>query len=920
MPQLEERQADEASIERERASGNKFWSVYVSEAQSYDRGLIDGWRSEMDGLLIFVHPRPFFNLIPSLNLAHQAGLFSGVVATFVIESYKTLNPDPGIQTVVLLSQISHQLANLNNGTAVADAPPASAASAAFAPPPSSLVCNALWFTSLALSLSCALVATLVKQWAQEYQHRTSMFSSPSVRSRVYMYLYYGLRRFNMHTVVGVPPLLLHGALVLFFAGLVTFLVPVNNIIMGISSALLLVFVSVYGTFTLLPLFFFDSPFQTPLSRILWSLNQSLGRVLRAYVLKACVRMRVAVTDPEAPSRPPAPADTRPQSQSMVDALKSAALHPTVETETRAVAWAIRTLSDDDALDSLVEGLPQTVWDFDRGKPRSVYLEQFKSLLQDPQVRLCQRLADFMAGSNSNLLEHSVRVRRQLSVLRAIWAICAFCVHTESPLEYPIGDTDPDKVLLGSRFLDSDEVQSMVLAVLALVRLNIIESESRQRAPEYPLTQTSNYDRTKAGEQRQAEKKWTYVQYLVALSKSPTSFERDVTNSLFHRSQILFTGPDGYIALHAALEELIQSGSDEAADNLVFSARQMITAIAGASTDQGVVWISGLAPFLVRHPSLAAPSDPDAISQPGPKYTYTRFLCHCLCFNFTLRSHLEESFDFLQLIYRHSLDVAELTRYPGDLDTHLLVLRTLHSAGAQAADIHPHRLAVIVQGVVLKRFRLDWSQSGDLSESAKLLSIFEDEDWFRAVICLDNETWMERASTQATRDSILDCARVGVVTTFFEQCARNPDQTQRELDFETLESVQTVDGIYSVLPAKMQRRFADAVSGFLRKYPRDTLADCAVLNGMLSWAIHEHIGFIDDLDALQVLDTAVFDVQTDYEQETHRKKAEWIRGRMQKRLHRPERIFAAFVSLVTEVVDSDPEGSVHSEWSDITDEE
>ncbi|CAK5278550.1 unnamed protein product, partial [Mycena citricolor] len=93
---------------------------------------------------------------------------------------------------------------------------------AFSPPLSSLICNALWFTSLALSLSCALVATLVEQWAREYQHRTTMFSSPSVRARVYMYLYYGLRRFNMHAVVGIPPVLLHGALVLFFAGLVAF--------------------------------------------------------------------------------------------------------------------------------------------------------------------------------------------------------------------------------------------------------------------------------------------------------------------------------------------------------------------------------------------------------------------------------------------------------------------------------------------------------------------------------------------------------------------------------------------------------------------------------------------------------------------------------------------------------------------------
>ncbi|CAK5278201.1 unnamed protein product, partial [Mycena citricolor] len=77
---------EEESIERERASGNKLWSAYITEAQNYDQGLLDGWRSEMDGLLIF------------------AGLFSGVITTFIIDSYKTLNADSGSQTVVLLSQ------------------------------------------------------------------------------------------------------------------------------------------------------------------------------------------------------------------------------------------------------------------------------------------------------------------------------------------------------------------------------------------------------------------------------------------------------------------------------------------------------------------------------------------------------------------------------------------------------------------------------------------------------------------------------------------------------------------------------------------------------------------------------------------------------------------------------------------------
>ncbi|CAK5278562.1 unnamed protein product, partial [Mycena citricolor] len=266
------------------------------------------------------------------------------------------------------------------------------------------------------------------------------------RARVYMYLYYGLRRFNMHAVVGVPPLLLHAALLLFFAGLVAFLVPINVIIMSISSALLLLFISVYATFTVHPLFFLDSPFQTPLTRILWLLNQSLGRPLRVYIwramasCKAFIRAKVALSDPEkatesavtGPGVSGEAEDTHPQSQSMIVAMKTAALHPAVETEIRALTWTIRSQSDDDDLERLVVGLP-VLWDFDRNVPRSVYVGHFQKLLWDPEIHLCQRLGDFMVGSTSNLLEDKDRLRRQLSVLRAIWAICAFSLHTGLPL-------------------------------------------------------------------------------------------------------------------------------------------------------------------------------------------------------------------------------------------------------------------------------------------------------------------------------------------------------------------------------------------------------------------------------------------------------------------------------------------------------
>jgi hypothetical protein len=38
----------------EEAEAAKVWAVYVSEAEKYDRGLVESWKSDMEGLLIFV--------------------------------------------------------------------------------------------------------------------------------------------------------------------------------------------------------------------------------------------------------------------------------------------------------------------------------------------------------------------------------------------------------------------------------------------------------------------------------------------------------------------------------------------------------------------------------------------------------------------------------------------------------------------------------------------------------------------------------------------------------------------------------------------------------------------------------------------------------------------------------------------------
>ncbi|KAJ7456182.1 hypothetical protein FB451DRAFT_1008798, partial [Mycena latifolia] len=98
----------------------KLWAVYISEAEKYDKALVESWKSDMEGMLIF------------------AGLFSASLTAFIIESYKTLVPDPSESTVQLLTQISRQLAAAANGsTFLPPAPPV------FIPPATSLACNIL---------------------------------------------------------------------------------------------------------------------------------------------------------------------------------------------------------------------------------------------------------------------------------------------------------------------------------------------------------------------------------------------------------------------------------------------------------------------------------------------------------------------------------------------------------------------------------------------------------------------------------------------------------------------------------------------------------------------------------------------------------------------------------------------------------
>ncbi|KAG6894337.1 hypothetical protein C0992_006559 [Termitomyces sp. T32_za158] len=126
----------------------RVWKVYIDEAESYDADMIQGFRNILDGILVF------------------AALFSAVVTTFVAQTSQALQPDNSQIMVSLLTETNHLLRAAGNRTSINAVPTSSLGSQSSTHTSIDVWVNALFFTSLALSLSTALLSVLAKQWIQ----------------------------------------------------------------------------------------------------------------------------------------------------------------------------------------------------------------------------------------------------------------------------------------------------------------------------------------------------------------------------------------------------------------------------------------------------------------------------------------------------------------------------------------------------------------------------------------------------------------------------------------------------------------------------------------------------------------------------------------------------------------------------------
>jgi len=133
------------------------------------------------------------------------------------------------------------------------------------PPGTAIVwVNALWLISLVLSLTCALIAMLLQQWARRYTETLKSTNMLRHRARVRLLLLIGTNLYNIPLIVEIIPtlriIILGGLMIIFHVihKMVAIIVDVAVGVLGLA----------YIVLSILPCLV-KCPYRTPISKILW---------------------------------------------------------------------------------------------------------------------------------------------------------------------------------------------------------------------------------------------------------------------------------------------------------------------------------------------------------------------------------------------------------------------------------------------------------------------------------------------------------------------------------------------------------------------------------------------------------------------------------------------------------------------------
>jgi hypothetical protein len=244
-----------------------------------------------------------------------------------------------------------------------------------------------------MSTACALWATLMQQWARRYvQIADRPFASQS-EARIRAYFADGVERFGLATAVEVLPVLLHASVLLFYIGLVDFLLNINYTVGFTLLALVALSVLVYFILSIMPLFYHNSPYLTPLSMVIWFVIEA-APLIKLWFLKRSTSIEQRCTR---------------IMQGMDKALEGRGVARAWKMDSKVLRQTLLSLDDDHKLEDFLDGLPDLFSTMtDPSKMRDAL---------EPHV---ERVTHRLLSTCTTDLHKSTHRQRTTACLDAIW--------------------------------------------------------------------------------------------------------------------------------------------------------------------------------------------------------------------------------------------------------------------------------------------------------------------------------------------------------------------------------------------------------------------------------------------------------------------------------------------------------------------
>ena len=265
--------------------------------------------------------------------------------------------------------------------------------------------------SLVISLTCALLATFLQQWARRYLKVTQSRYSPHKRARIRAFFSEGVDKCLLPWTVDALPTLLHISLFLFFAGLVVFLCNVNLTIFKLVLSWVGLCAALYGCMTCMPIIRHDSPYYTPLSLPAWYVVTGIQSLFYRLVRWSWHTFNPwSITyhnyvDLENSYR-------KSLVRGMQKTVEETALRSPPGIDTRAFMWTFDCLDEDHELERFFSGLPGF-------RTSKVVGDPVPSLTDEERLKLFEGLRGLLDRTfSSDLLLAPVKDRRALICAKA----------------------------------------------------------------------------------------------------------------------------------------------------------------------------------------------------------------------------------------------------------------------------------------------------------------------------------------------------------------------------------------------------------------------------------------------------------------------------------------------------------------------